>query len=307
MGNKNFSHNEKLLVPQQQIIRMLKNAQTKIIFPVITYGLLREFVLSGKKIFSDHEIREAYYKAVKIFHKELGHQLHIGGKYYDAYPVRNLPKYEVLQIVEKDKFELTEPYCSYAEDLLPWIVEEINKYVTKKLGLIPKFKSDEFRLFLAKDKEQFLTLLNEYINTNATNFEIFSFAILKVHLEKFACKIYRDTRTSARDSGVDLSTNFGVVYQIKKMKIRSAKAADQVYSELKSNFDRERVQQGNVIVIIDDISNEAKNYLVDMKIQSIKKSEIMQLAEQMSEVEERMKVLRIIYEEFEREYGSDLP
>lgn len=44
-----------------------------------------------------------------------------------------------------------------------------------------------------------------------------------------------------------------------------------------------------------------------MKIQSIKKSEIMQLAGQMTEVEERMKVLRIIYEEFEREYGSDLP
>jgi len=134
----------------------------------------------------------------------------------------------------------------------------------------------------------------------------YCFAILKIHLEKFACKIYRDTRTSAHDSGVDLSTNFGVVYQIKKMKIKNTKAADHVYSELKSNFDRERVQQGNVIVIIDDISEEAKNYLVNMRIQSIKKREIIQLAEQMTEVEERMEILRIIFEEFEREYGSDL-
>lgn len=83
------------------------------------------------------------------------------------------------------------------------------------------------------DRERFLHMIQEQINKTPTNFEIFSFAILKVHLEKFACKIYRDTRTAAHDRGVDLSTNFGVVYQIKRLQIRTESEADQVYTELK--------------------------------------------------------------------------
>jgi hypothetical protein len=42
-----------------------------------------------------------------------------------------------------------------------------------------------------------------------------------------------------------------------------------------------------------------------MKIQSISKNDLMRLAEQL-ELEEREKVLRIIFEEFSREYSSDL-
>jgi hypothetical protein len=125
-----------------------------------------------------------------------------------------------------------------------------------------------------------------------------------VHLEKFACKIYCDTRTSAYDKGVDLSTNFGVVYQIKKLKVYNQATADHIYAELKVNFDNERLSDGNVILVIDDISKEIKNYLINMKVQSISKSDILRLAGQFEDIEDREKVLRIVYEEFRREYSS---
>ena len=128
--------------------------------------------------------------------------------------------------------------------------------------------------------------------------------MIKVHLEKFACKIYRDTRTSAHDKGVDITTNFGVVYQIKKLKIYSKNAADSLYAELRVNFDSERLHDGNVIIVIDDISKEFKNYLIDMKVQSISKAEIIKLADDFADLEDRQKVLRIVYDEFRREYSS---
>jgi hypothetical protein len=116
--------------------------------------------------------------------------------------------------------------------------------------------------------------------------------------------VYRDTRTSAHDSGVDISTTFGVVYQIKKLKVHSKATADNIYAELKLNFDSERLHDGNVILVIDDISKEVKSYLIDMKVQSISKGDLLKLAAQFEDVEERQKVLRIVYEEFSREYTS---
>jgi len=130
--------------------------------------------------------------------------------------------------------------------------------------------------------------------------------VIKVHLEKFACKVYRDTRTAAYDKGVDLSTNFGVVYQVKKLRVHSKSVADNIYAELKVNFDNERLTDGNVILVIDDVSKEIKNYLINMKVQSISRSDILKLAEQFEDTEDREKVLRIIYDEFRREYSSDI-
>ena len=74
-------------------------------------------------------------------------------------------------------------------------------------------------------------MIRKQIDKTAANFEIFSFAVIKVHLEKFACKIYRDTRTAAHDKGVDLSTNFGVVYQVKKLRIHTESEADRLYAD----------------------------------------------------------------------------
>jgi hypothetical protein len=70
------------------------------------------------------------------------------------------------------------------------------------------------------------------------------------------------------------------------------------------NFDSERLDDGKVVLIIDDISKDIKNYLIDMKIQSISKEDIVKIGKQFSETEDRMKVLKVIYEEFCREYES---
>jgi len=99
------------------------------------------------------------------------------------------------------------------------ILETIKRHIDVRLGIIPHLGNHQFRFEIASDNKQFIQTLEQYANGNPANFEIFSFAIIKVHLEKFACTIYRDNRTAAHDQGVDLSTNFGVVYQIKKLKI----------------------------------------------------------------------------------------
>ena len=106
---------------------------------------------------------------------------------------------------------------------------------------------------------------------------------------------------------MDLSTNFGVVYQIKKLRIYTESEAARVHAELKTNFDNQRFQDGNVILVIDDISKEVKKYLVDMKVQTIKKDEVLKMAAGFDEPEDRQKVLRVAYEEFRREYSSSAP
>ncbi|MBD2605442.1 hypothetical protein H6G81_13095 [Scytonema hofmannii FACHB-248] len=298
--------NDSMEFCRNNIERMLKFSQTKVIFPIITLGLVQAYYETKQYQFSDKEIRICYVKAVKYMQAYLQHNLHIGGKYYDAYPSRNLPKYGVVKAIDNKCYELLPAYSTNAEMLISWIPEKINQYITDKLGLIPQLLNYEYRHELAVNQIDFINLIKVQIEINPTNFEIFSFAIIKVHLEKFACKIYRDTRTSANDGGIDISTNFGVVYQIKKLKVYSYDTADNIYEELKMNFNKERLSDGNVILIIDDISKEIKNYLINMKVQSINKNEILKLADQFEDVEDREKILRIAYEEFEREYLSNI-
>lgn len=102
----------------------------------------------------------------------------------------------------------------------------------------------------------------------------------------------------------DLATNFGVVYQVKKLRVQSKADADKLYAELKMNFDSERLQDGNVILVIDDIAEDIRRYLVDMKVQSIKREHFLSLAVGFNDPEDRQKVLRVIYEEFRRDYSS---
>ncbi|NGZ09384.1 MAG: HaeII family restriction endonuclease [Nitrospira sp. LK70] len=166
----------------------------------------------------------------------------------------------------------------------------IEQHVTSRLGVVPSLHDAEARTALATDLPRFLSLIREQISKSPANFEIFSFAVLKVHLENFACKIYRDTRTAAHDQGVDLSTNFGVVYQVKKLRIHTELEAAQIYGELKRNFDNERIQNGNVVLVIDDISKEVQRYLVDMKVQLLKKEDVLKLASNFDDQEDRQKV-----------------
>lgn len=290
---------------QKQIEKMLLRSKTKVIFPIISFGLIKKYSENKQEYFSDNEIKTYYENSVNYFKKYLGHSLHIGGKYYDAYPSRNLPKYGVLKVIDNKKYFLTEPFKKSCSDLIVIIPQLIKDYITNKIGAIPNLENLNERLEVAKDKNKFLELLSQQIIINPTNFEIFSFAILKTHLEKFACKLYRDTRTSAHDKGVDLSTNFGVVYQIKKLKLLNQSSADNVFKELQTNFSEDRIKDGNVVLVIDDISKDVKSFLIDMKIQSLSKEDILNLAS-LLELEERLKVLRVVFDEFSREYKSDI-
>lgn len=74
---------------------------------------------------------------------------------------------------------------------------------------------------------------------------------------------------------------------------------------MQTNFSEDRIKDGNVVLIIDDISKDVKSFLVNMKIQSLSKVDILRLAS-LLEVEERLKVLRVVFDEFSREYESDI-
>jgi hypothetical protein len=290
---------------RSEVERMLKNSQTKVIAPVITWCLVGEFLSSRKTVFSDSEIARLYTKAVGSLKVFLRHDVHIGAKYYDAYGSR-MSRYGVLRPVGHLKYELESPYRQCAKPLKEWIPGRIKQHIQERLGVVPSLADAQTRLELATGRDSFLHLVREQIGRTPANFEIFTFAIIKVHLEKFACRIYRDTRTAAHDKGVDLSTNFGVVYQLKKLRILNRADADRVYAELKLNFDSERLQDGNVILVIDDISKEVKDYLINMKVQSISRDDLLKLASGFDDVEDRQKVLRIVYDEFRREYSSSM-
>jgi len=290
---------------RSEIDRMLKYSQTKVIMPVMTLGVLRVFRQTGQRVFSDREIRKAYEAAVKCLKEFLGHDVHIGAKYYDAYGTR-MSRYTVLKSVGHLKYELLAPYTTFATGLCEWIPARIKRHIVERLGVVPLLSTPAARVTYAQDRERFLDLIHQQIDRTPANFEIFSFAVIKVHLEKFACKVYRDTRTAAHDRGVDLSTNFGVVYQVKKLTVYTESEADRIYAELKLNFASERLQDGNVILVIDDISKEVKKYLIDMKVQSISKEDLLKMAVNFEEPEDRQKVLRIVYEEFRREYSSTI-
>lgn len=291
---------------QSEIDRMLARSQTKVIFPLITLGLLSAYLDSGQDVFTDNDIRRLYEKTVGDMKSFLGHDLHIGGKYYDAYPSRNLPKYGVLKVLAGKRYRLLSAYKQRSQELSTWIPQRIAEHIGAKLTIIPKLSDREYRVRLSESQDKFMEIIHKHISQSPTDFEIFCFAIIKVHLEKFACKVYRDTRTSAHDRGVDISTDFGVVYQIKKLKIVSKKTAEDVYADLKANFDRERLTDGKVILVIDDITKTIKNYLIDMKVQSLNTSDLLRLAAQFDEPEDREKVLRVVSEEFRREYASDI-
>lgn len=280
---------------------MLRNSQTKVIAPVVTLGLLRAYIEENKTEFADREIHKRYDAAVSELKRFLGHDVHIGAKYYDAYGSR-MSRYQVLAPIAHLRYTLTAPYKAHAVRLCAWIPGRIAEHITERLGVVPALSKAAARVELAEDAKKFLELIQEQINRTPANFEIFSFAVLKVHLQKFACRIYRDTRTAAHDHGVDLSTNFGVVYQVKKLRITSEAEAEAICVELRQNFDAERMQDGNVVLIIDDISKDVKQYLINMKVQSITRADVLHLAVGLDDVEDRQKVLRVVYEEFRREY-----
>lgn len=68
-----------------EIERMLKNSQTKVIMPALALGILRQHLAAQQSVFTDLELRLAYESAVRSLKILLGHDVHIGAKYEDAY------------------------------------------------------------------------------------------------------------------------------------------------------------------------------------------------------------------------------
>jgi len=77
-----------------------------------------EYANNNKSVFTDAKVRKCYEKFVTYMKNYLGHELHIGGKYYDAYPSRNLPKYGVLKVLGNQQYELLKPYTEYFRTLI---------------------------------------------------------------------------------------------------------------------------------------------------------------------------------------------
>jgi hypothetical protein len=87
-SRKRIARIDRELECKAEVERMLKNSQTKVIMPALALGVLRQYSANRKRVFSDSEIRFSYESAVRSLKEHLGHDVHIGAKYEDAYGMR---------------------------------------------------------------------------------------------------------------------------------------------------------------------------------------------------------------------------
>lgn len=291
---------------------MLERGHTKLVGPAIAYTVVRLYQETHNDIFTALEIRRRYQKAVCEIVEHVGTNLHLGAWFDNAYVSREdrgVGKHGILKPIGGKRYTLSESYRVHANELAGWIPERIKKFLNSKLGKVIGLGKPEERLRVAQQLDSFMEFLRELMKAQdgGTSFEIASFAILKVYLEQFACRIYRDTVTSAHEGGTDLSTDFGAVYQIKKLKITRKQEADKLFSEVKTNFDNDRIHDGRVVLIIDDISPECKSYLLKKNsLKYFQREDLLQIASIINDLEDRQKVLRIVYDEFLREYSNEI-
>lgn len=170
-----------------EVERMLKNSQTRVIMPVVALGLCKVFSATGKTSFSDSDVRKAYQSAIRDLKKFLGHDVHIGAKYEDAYGMR-MSRYSVLKSLDHLKYELLPPYTDCAQSLCDWIPPRIKQHIDVRLGIVPLLQNVTTRVSLAEDKSKFLQLIEQQIDKTPANFEIFGFAVIKIHLRNSPAK-----------------------------------------------------------------------------------------------------------------------
>lgn len=295
---------------EEIIDNLIKFSKTKLINPVAFLAALN-LLLKGKKIFTRQELDVEYKKTVEKIKKITKSELNIGGRFHaDTYPDRMASKYRAFKILDGNRICLPDSVVKLSKNEQKKIRDlVINKIIDAqkiKLGNILLIDTEEKRLDIVKGKDNFLDFLKKELQRSANSFEIACFAILKVFLEKFACKLYRNSKTNARDTGVDISTDYGVVYQLKKIKISKKEDIDRILKELQINFDQARIEDGKLILIIEDIDKNFKHLIIDRNIRMFKTEEILKIANQIEEIEDRMKILHIIYDETRRELESDI-
>jgi len=290
---------------KRKIDKMFRRSQKKFIFPVMYYGLLDGYLRARKTIFTTQDVRFYYEDAVcKLIRNYLKHNLHVGGWFWDAYPSRNLPKYGVLKVIGPQKFKLIK--TQNVNKIKEYILSKLIENIQYRFGNLPELSNRGKRMEYSEDLGRFLQFVEEIMKISGTCFELVSFAIVKTHMENFGCKVYRETRAEASDKGTDLSTDFGVVYQIKKLKLKSERETKNLYNDLRNNFGQERVNDGKVVLILDDANAHFREFLVKLNVKPVVKKDLIQLCKLMEEAETREKVLRVIYEELRREYQSDI-
>lgn len=295
---------------QEIIDKLLRYSKTKLINP-ITFLAALNLLLKNKQTFTRKELEDEYKLAVKEIEKITKSNLNIGGRFHmDTYPDRMSRKYGVFKILDENKIQLPSFIINLSKrqqlEIKKIILNRIIETQKNKIGTLQLIDTDEKRIKIANNKDNFINFLIKELKRSANSFEIACFAILKVFLEKFACKLYRNSRTTARDTGIDISTDYGVVYQIKKFKIKTKEEIDKILKEVQINFDQNRIEDGKLILIIEDIEKNFKHFILDKNIKMFKMAEILKFAEQIDELEDRMKILRVIYDENRKELESDI-
>jgi len=290
-----------------KIDKLVSASKTKLINPIALLAALNIFI-DGKRIFTREDLDIAYKKAVKEVETITKLDINIGGRFHtNTYPDRMASKYGVLEILGGGQIKLPSSINSQnADKIRKILLEKICSFQLAKIGNLQLIDNDSKRIKIAKDKNKFIDLLSKELERSANSFEITCFSILKIFLEKFACKLYRNSRTNARDSGVDIATDYGAIYQIKKFKIKQEKELKRILKEINTNFESSRIKEGKVVLIIDDIDKNYKHFIIGSNIKMIKKSEIINIASQIEEIEDRMKILRTIFEETNKELKSDV-
>src|SRR6266436_7947932 len=127
-SRKSIARIDQELECKSEVERMLKNSQTKVIMPALALGVLRSYSADRKRVFSDGEIRFWYESAVRSLKAHLGHDVHIGAKYEDAYGMR-MSRYGVLKSVDHLKYKLRPPYTNSAHILCDWIPPRIKQHI----------------------------------------------------------------------------------------------------------------------------------------------------------------------------------
>lgn len=289
------------------IDEIIHASKTKLINPIVFLASLNLF-LKNKKVFTRKELESEYKKSVKEVKEFIKSDLNIGGKFHpNTYPDRMASKYGIFMILKDNKLKL--PSFIATQDIVSiknLLLEKLFNIQKTKIGSLQLIDEDPKRAKISKDKNKFTNFLTEEFQRSANSFEITCFSVLKVFLEKFACKLYRNSRTNARDSGVDISTDFGVVYQVKKFKIKEKKEIDKILKEVNTNFDYSRIKDGKLVLIIEDIDANFKHFILGKNIKMFKMSDILKISNQIDEIEDRMKILRVIYDETRRELKSDI-
>lgn len=317
---------------ETEIDRMVEGSRTKLIMPILVLFYLSQIQKTGEPRVAYPLVRLGYEETVcSLIREHLHHNFNVGGEFNNTYIGRLRDRHGFLKEVSGRDFALVgADYVSNSSVLISYTIEKIRGYLNTKLadivalhniiqqrlsnanftrGYYPK----ELQAVLYdKSSKKFRELLESGFHKSADGFlamsygfEICTFSILKVFLARFGCRIYRDSRTYASDKGTDISTNFGVIYQIKNYYLTNERIFKRLVDELTLNFSEERIQQGNVFLIMRNATNGFTKRLKDKKVNCLTKDGITDLLDKFTP-EEKWQVLEQIDQEFLRELASDV-